>query len=188
MTSADGLTLSGLLADGWSVVYDESYGTPTTTSLIDSWRTTAGSQQVFVGAVDASGNIILGATGMASEVLTQTSSSSSASSYPSSSLYWYNVPGLSFGFTPTSNIQLIGADVTGTPDFGYADDGYNDLRLSWHLDIGVGGWRAGSLTWLNGAPTPDKLVLVAPVPEPATYLAGLSALGMLGLFGWRNRK
>ena len=28
----------------------------------------------------------------------------------------------------------------------------------------------------------------APVPEPSTYLAGLSALGMLGLFSWRNRK
>jgi hypothetical protein len=26
------------------------------------------------------------------------------------------------------------------------------------------------------------------VPEPSTYLAGLSAFGMLGLFGWRNRK
>ena len=26
------------------------------------------------------------------------------------------------------------------------------------------------------------------VPEPSTCLAGLSALGMLGLFGWRNRK
>ena len=29
---------------------------------------------------------------------------------------------------------------------------------------------------------------VAPVPEPSTYMAGLSALGLLGLFGWRNRK
>lgn len=27
-----------------------------------------------------------------------------------------------------------------------------------------------------------------PVPEPSTYLAGLSAVGMLGLLGWRNRK
>ncbi len=26
------------------------------------------------------------------------------------------------------------------------------------------------------------------VPEPSTYLAGLSALGMLGVFGWRTRK
>lgn len=29
---------------------------------------------------------------------------------------------------------------------------------------------------------------MTPVPEPSTYLAGLSALGMLGVFGWRNRK
>jgi hypothetical protein len=33
----------------------------------------------------------------------------------------------------------------------------------------------------------DNVSLTA-VPEPSTYLAGLSALGMLGLFGWRNRK
>ena len=29
---------------------------------------------------------------------------------------------------------------------------------------------------------------VGAVPEPSTYLAGLGALGMLGMFGWRNRK
>lgn len=28
---------------------------------------------------------------------------------------------------------------------------------------------------------------IAPVPEPSTYISGLSALGMLGLFGWRKR-
>ena len=33
----------------------------------------------------------------------------------------------------------------------------------------------------------DEMTFSA-VPEPSTYLAGLSALGMLGLFGWRNRK
>ena len=26
------------------------------------------------------------------------------------------------------------------------------------------------------------------VPEPSTYLAGLGALGMLGMFGWKNRR
>lgn len=42
-----------------------------------------------------------------------------------------------------------------------------------------------------GSPTALRVEMrgdVAPVPEPSTYLAGLSALGMLGLFGWRNRK
>jgi PEP-CTERM motif len=34
---------------------------------------------------------------------------------------------------------------------------------------------------------PSRWSLMA-VPEPSTYLAGLSALGMLGLFGGRNRR
>ena len=31
-------------------------------------------------------------------------------------------------------------------------------------------------------------IIETPVPEPSTYLAGLSALGMLGLSAWRSRK
>jgi PEP-CTERM motif len=31
-------------------------------------------------------------------------------------------------------------------------------------------------------------VSVTAVPEPSTYLAGLSAIGMLGLFAWKSRK
>ena len=31
-------------------------------------------------------------------------------------------------------------------------------------------------------------ISVSAVPEPSTYLAGITALGILGLFGWRNRK
>jgi PEP-CTERM motif len=34
----------------------------------------------------------------------------------------------------------------------------------------------------------NSFYTTTPVPEPSTYLAGLSALGMLGLFGWRSRK
>ncbi len=69
-------------------------------------------------------------------------------------------------------------------------------------------WRAEQITFsapagdytlsFKGISTPPDLsrdqtvyldgVSVAPVPEPSTYLAGLSALGMLALFGWRNRK
>lgn len=34
----------------------------------------------------------------------------------------------------------------------------------------------------------DTTLTLSTVPEPSTCLAGLAALGMLGLFGWRNRK
>jgi hypothetical protein len=45
------------------------------------------------------------------------------------------------------------------------------------------GWtHVGGLAGISGT------VTISAVPEPSTYLAGLSALGMLGLFGWRNRK
>ncbi len=39
----------------------------------------------------------------------------------------------------------------------------------------------------NGPWTFTDEITFEAVPEPSTYLAGLSALGMLGLFGWRNR-
>ncbi len=40
--------------------------------------------------------------------------------------------------------------------------------------------------WNNNSGQFD--VVITGVPEPSTYLAGLGALGMLGVFGWRNRK
>jgi hypothetical protein len=164
VTLADGVTLSDLVADGWTIVYQVRYGDTTTTSLVDSWRTAAGPglTLVFVGAADSSGNITIGATGLTSEVLTQTFSNSQASAYSSSNLYWYNVPGQSIGFTPTQNMTLSSADITGILT---QDDGHNNLRLSWHLDQGVGGWRAGALAFLNDADTPQKVVLVKSDPE-----------------------
>jgi hypothetical protein len=46
----------------------------------------------------------------------------------------------------------------------------------------------GGQTWMPDRNGPAHMELFSSVPEPSTYLAGLSALGMLGLFGWRNRK
>ena len=45
----------------------------------------------------------------------------------------------------------------------------------------------GSALALTGAVTLDNSKVTA-VPEPSTYLAGLSALSLLGLFGWRHRQ
>ena len=71
-------------------------------------------------------------------------------------------PGQFFEIGSSATVTM---PITGTLWFGFNDD-----RVS-----GAIGDNTGS-------------VAVNVVPEPSTYLAGLSALGMLGLFGWRNRK
>lgn len=62
---------------------------------------------------------------------------------------------------------------------GFSDaNGFDSLRV--RATLGTGDYQAIALDDLN--------VQLTAVPEPSTYLAGLSALGMLGLFSWRNRK
>lgn len=181
--SADDLTLADLLGDGWSVVHDVTYSAGLNHSLLSSQ---VGSAYVFVGAVDAAGNVVVGATGLASEVLSQTNSSGTAVSYASSNLYWYNVYGASMGFSGSQNISLSSADITGiwTPD-----DGLNHTRLSWHDNSG--GWRAGGTGSLNGSTSFRKVVLTAAtatvvgVPETASTLV-LLGLAFTGLVAARR--
>ena len=52
-------------------------------------------------------------------------------------LYWYNVYGNSFGFSPVENVNLNSADVE--------NDDQSEYRLSWHIDQGIGGYRAGDM-------------------------------------------
>lgn len=54
--------------------------------------------------------------------------------------YWYFTANSSFGYSPTTTINQNSAD-------NY--DNSSNLRVSWHLDKNVGGWRLGSLVWLN---------------------------------------
>lgn len=58
--------------------------------------------------------------------------------------YWYYTTSNSFGFSPTSVIDQYSADdiYKNDPD-----------RLSWHIDIGVGGWRVGDVCFLNSDTT-----------------------------------
>jgi hypothetical protein len=67
---------------------------------------------------------------------------------PINGAFWYYMPGKSFGFANSTSIFLDAADkgefrLTNDTDIGCAE------RLSWHLDAGVGGWRAGCQTGLN---------------------------------------
>jgi hypothetical protein len=68
-------------------------------------------------------------------------------------LYWYTEHGKSNGFTKHKSISLGAAD-TGSQN--------GDLRLSWHLDRGSGGWRSGNTKGLNSNTAWRKVVMYGP--------------------------
>jgi len=62
---------------------------------------------------------------------------------PHNGAYWYCLDGCSFGFAPTSEVKLSKADT--------CDAKGGDCRLSWHVGISQGGWRAGRESNLTGS-------------------------------------
>lgn len=96
---------------------------------------------------------------------------------------------------PSDRIQVQPGDVLGfrynrtTQDSKIIPD--SGVGLSYHTwpspDVSIGTViPIGNLNPLTR--TYSLAADITAVPEPSTYIAGLSALGMLGLFGWRNRK
>lgn len=109
---------------------------------------------------------------------------------------------------PGQSVTLIGFDMGAYPtgsgnraeqeisiSYGINFLNYGPINLNGvaptHFSPGVS--STGPITirfgsdWDNGINNIEFEAFSA-VPEPSTYIAGLSALGMLGLFGWRNRK
>lgn len=111
-----------------TVCYNTFYSGITTTAIINSCT----GPYLFVGAL-AKGNASfqLGAYGLATDVQTQTTINTP---HLSNGAWWYFTTSQSFGFADVSFIQQQQADV--------ADSDPNS-RLSWHLDLNVGGYRAG---------------------------------------------
>ena len=63
--------------------------------------------------------------------------------------YWYRYPGWSFGFAPSSTVNLNSCDYN-NPDCA--------SRMCWHLDQYVGGYRAGCTVGLNSDSTWTKVI------------------------------
>ncbi len=108
--------------------------------------------RVFVGARSTSSSaFLLGAFGVSDWVFANTWDMYRA--HENNGVYWYNFPGRSFGFSPSADVYLNSADTTSS------DPG---RRLSWHIDNGSGGYRAGSYY-----PSSNyyKEVYVAPYPR-----------------------
>jgi hypothetical protein len=121
------------------ICYDVKYDYPTITSDI----TDCTGPYLFVGALNgiSSTSFALGAFSPASEVQQFTPVLNTPHLF--NDVYWYLTPGYSFGFADNGLINQNQADfLTVGPS-----------RLSWHLDLGVGGYRAGDVTGLNGDTT-----------------------------------
>jgi len=88
--------------------------------------------------------------------------------------------GAGYAFADTGNGLLVGRRNLndGRPPEWFSMSGKMDELAIWSRSLS--GPEISAL-WNNG----NGMNIV---PEPSTVLAGLSALGMLGLFGWRNRK
>ena len=146
------VTVDDLLAGGCSPCLSEYYATPTTSANILS----CAGPVLFVGAKYGwSSTLNLGAYGLASEVQTVTALNTP---HLSNGVYWYFVPGQSFGFLKDNTLQQASADIGTTNP---------DSRLSWHLDVNgggvsVGGYRAGSYNQLNHDTNWQKIIYNCP--------------------------
>ena len=146
--------IADLTAVGYKVCYSALYSSKTNTSHLDKCSSDDNAM-VVVGALygTAATTVRIGAGGLARHVFAETSSTAAAYCYDGAC--WYNYPTKSFGFSPNSYVTLNPADVYSSTD---------TQRVSWNLDNGLGGYRAGNAINLNSDSTYQKVVYVKTDP------------------------
>ena len=121
----------------YSLCMDVPYSDASTQAKLAACATDP-NQFIAVGARQAGSSVLdLVAVARASEVFAQHCDARLANG-----AYWYNCEGRSFGFAASSSISLNG---------GPGADSESDqceYRLSWAVNNGFGGWRAGCSTEL----------------------------------------
>ena len=129
--------------NGWTLFYEQTYGT----TIGNSTTPIRPSGQYVILSAKAAGSstITLAAAAPTSGVFTET-----AINTPQllNGTYWYytlatncDVCG-SIGFAPSNSIIQNSADVSNVED---------PLRMSWHLQADMGGWRLGDQIGLNSS-------------------------------------
>ena len=135
---------------GYSAVYQATYGSSTSTSDINNVRSgcTAASNLCVACYLGSNPNLLL--TVACGNCYTLTSQTGFNSPQYTNGAYFYFLSSYSFGISETSSISQNQADVN--------NQGAS-TRISWHLDLGCGGWRCGSTCWLNSDGSYYKLLL-----------------------------
>ena len=133
--------------NGWTLFYEQTYGTiiGNTTTLIRP----SGEYVILAGKALGSSTILLAAAAPTAQVFTETEINTPQLL---NGAYWYLTldthpdPGFeigSIGFAPAGAvIDQDSADV---------EDNSDPLRLSWHLDAVIGGYRLGGINHNNGS-------------------------------------
>ena len=144
------VTFENLDRYGCKVCYQQTYSTWTTS---DDIRKCAGPYLFVGGRATASSTFMLGAFDTSAVIHTQTPHNTP---HLSNGVYWYFTQYQSFGFSRDANIKQSPGDILST-------DG--DARLSWHIDISIGGLRLGPLLsypFLNFATNYEKAIFNCP--------------------------
>ena len=156
--------------NGWTLFYEQTYDTPIGNSITPIRP--SGQYVILAGKAVGSSTIILAAAAPTAQVFTET-----VIDTPQllNGTYWYytlatNCPTCgSIGFAPTNSITQNSADTSNVGD---------PLRMSWHLQDGIGGYRLGTEIGLNSSTDYLKQVWTwSPAPAPAmTYVRKSSNL------------
>eukprot|EP00731_Ephydatia_muelleri_P037516 Em0494g1a len=137
---------ASLLSNGFVKCYDQPYSYGTSSYDFSSCNGYIN----FVGAKTSSSatTFAVGAFGL--YTIFSTTTSTTTATYDLGGAYWYFYPSYSFGFADVSSVTLNECDVASSPDC--------TSRLCWHMDLGVGGYRAGCTLGLNSDATWRKVV------------------------------
>jgi len=129
-----------LINQGYRIVYSNTYATTIKNADMNAVFNQCNSLSIicFGGAAVGSNTLLLVSCANCYTLL----SSYTVLNQPRlvNNAYWYYTNGYSIGFSPSSSITQYSCDTNSQADI---------LRLCWHLDQGVGGYRLGSILNLN---------------------------------------
>jgi hypothetical protein len=167
---------------GWTECYSATYATSLGSSAAGALSGCSGDYLMLAARRTNSTVFEVLAAALWDDVLTDTGAANNGVTHTANGSEWYYAEGWSWGFAGLGDaVRKYQCDTNGASERD---------RLCWHTIAGVGGWRAGSYTGLNGSTDWEKVILVAdaaPVPEPTTL--ALLGFGLAGIgFQQRRRK